>query len=56
MLVVQAVMPAAMTPILMAKLYGGRPGVAVQVVAVTTIAFLITLPLILSWAIVWIGL
>lgn len=55
-LVVQAVMPAAMTPILMAKLYGGRPGVAVQVVAVTTIAFLITLPLILSWAIVWIGL
>ena len=55
-LVVQAVMPAAMSPILIAKLYGGRPGIAVQVVASTTIACLVTLPLILSWAIAWIGL
>jgi predicted permease len=55
-LVVQAVMPAAMSPILIAKLYGGRPGIAVQVVASTTIACLVTLPFILAWAIAWIGL
>ncbi|MGB1130997.1 MAG: AEC family transporter, partial [Haloferula sp.] len=36
-MVVQAAMPAAMTPILLAKLYGGRPAVAVEVVLATTI-------------------
>jgi predicted permease len=45
-----------MTPILMAKLYGGRPGIAVQTVATTTFACLLSIPLILSWAISWIGL
>lgn len=55
-LIVQAAMPSAMTPILLAKLYGGRPGVAVQVVAITTIAFLVTLPLIVYLAMQWIEL
>jgi len=55
-LVVQAVMPAAMTPILMAKLYDGRPGIAVQTVATTTFACFATIPLILSWALPWLGL
>ena len=34
-LIVQAAMPAAMTPILLARLYGGRAGIAVQVVVAT---------------------
>ncbi len=55
-LVVQAAMPAAMTPILLAKLYGGRPGIAVQVVIATTVVSLLTLPWIITWGIQWIGL
>jgi malate permease and related proteins len=56
LLVVQAAMPAAMTPILLARLYGGRPGVAVQVVLATTILSLITLPWIITLGTDWIGL
>lgn len=55
-LVVQAAMPAAMSPILLAKMYGGKPGVAVQVVIATTILSLLTLPWIVSWGSQWIGL
>jgi predicted permease len=55
-LVVQAAMPAAMTPILLAKLYGGRPGIAVQVVLATTLLSLVTLPWIIAWGCRWIGL
>jgi len=55
-LIVQAAMPAAMTPILLAKLYGGRPGIAVQVVIATTVASLVTLPWVVTWGIRWVGL
>jgi hypothetical protein len=55
-LVVQAAMPSATTPILLAKLYGGRPGIAVQVLVVTTIGCLVTLPLIIALGIAWVGL
>jgi len=55
-LVVQAAMPAAFTPILMARLYGGRPGMAVQVVLATTILSLLTLPWIITIGTEWIGL
>ncbi len=55
-LVVQAAMPAALTPILMARLYGGRPAVAVQVVIATTLISLLTLPWIITLGIRWIGL
>ena len=55
-LVVQAAMPAALTPILMARLYGGRPAVAVQVVIATTLISLFTLPWIITLGIRWIGL
>jgi predicted permease len=55
-LIVQAAMPAAFTPILMARLYGGRPGMAVQVVLATTILSLITLPWIITIGTEWIGL
>jgi predicted permease len=55
-LVVQAAMPAGMTAILLARMYGGRPAVAVQVVIATTVLSLITLPWIISWGSAWIGL
>ncbi|MDP0489718.1 MAG: AEC family transporter [Verrucomicrobiota bacterium JB023] len=53
-LVVQAAMPAAMTPILMTRLYGGRPQVAVQVVLATSIFSLVTMPLIVAFGVKWV--
>lgn len=55
-LVVQAAMPAALTPILLAKLYGGRPAVAVEIVVASTLLSLITLPLILAWGRAFVGI
>lgn len=55
-LVVQAAMPAAMSPILLAKIYGGRAGVAVQIVVATTVASLVTLPFVIVWGSKWVGL
>lgn len=55
-LVVQAAMPAAITPIMLARMYGGRPAVAVQVVVFTTVASLFTVPWIITWGCQWIGL
>lgn len=50
-LVVQAVMPAAVTPIILARHYGGSPGVAVQVVIITSLAALVTMPFWISFGI-----
>lgn len=55
-LVVQAAMPSAMTPIMLAKIYQGRPGVAVQVVIATTLVSLFTLPFVIVWGSRWLGL
>lgn len=55
-LVVQAAMPAAMTPIILARMYGGRPAIAVQIVVFTTILSLFTLPWIITLGCEWIGL
>ncbi len=55
-LVVQAAMPSAMTPIMLAKIYGGRPGVAVQIVLATTLLSLFTLPFVIVWGKWWLGL
>lgn len=55
-LVVQAAMPSAMTPIMLAKVYGGRPGVAVQIVIATTVVSLFTLPFVIVWGRQWAGL
>lgn len=52
-LVVQAAMPSAMVPIMLAKIYNGRPGVAVQVVIATTIVSLVTLPFVIVWGTRW---
>jgi predicted permease len=49
-------MPAAMAPILLARMYGGRPAIAVQAVVFTTAASLVTLPWVISIGCRWIGL
>ena len=48
-LLIQSAMPAAMVPILLAKIYGGRPAVAVQVIIATTIVSIFTLPYIITY-------
>ncbi len=55
-LLVQAAMPAALTPILLARLYGGRPSIAVQVVIATTVASIFTLPYIITFGIRYLNL
>lgn len=50
-LVIQAAMPAAVTPILIARHYGGSPGVAVQAVIATSIVGLVTMPFWISYGI-----
>lgn len=48
-LLVQSAMPAAVSPIFVARHYGGSPGVAVQIVIATSIVGLFTMPLWISW-------
>jgi malate permease and related proteins len=55
-LVVQAAMPAAVIPIIVAKYYGGQPLTAVQVVLSTTAAGLITCPLWIRAGLAWLGI
>jgi len=54
-LVIQAAMPAGMFPILMSRHYGGRADVAIQVVVATSLASLLTMPLIVSLGRYWVG-
>ena len=46
-IVIQAAMPAAMFPIVLAKHYGGKPEVAVQVVVATTTVCFLTMPFVI---------
>lgn len=55
-LVVQAGMPAALFPIVIARLYGGHPQTAIQVVLSTTFASIVSAPLIIAFGIAWVGL
>ncbi|MBC8126046.1 MAG: AEC family transporter [Gloeobacteraceae cyanobacterium ES-bin-144] len=55
-LIVQAAMPAGMTSIMLARMYGGRPAIAVQVIVFTTLLSLFTLPWIITFGCQWIGL
>jgi len=50
-LLVQAAMPAAVTPIILARHYGGSSGVAVQMVLATSALALITIPIWISWGV-----
>lgn len=55
-LIVQAAMPAGMTAIMLARMYGGRPAIAVQIVIATTVLSVFTLPWIITWGCQWIKL
>jgi predicted permease len=54
-LIVQAAMPSAVFPIMMARFYGGRPGVAVEVVLATSAASLVFMPLIIRFGMAWVA-
>lgn len=53
-LVVQAAMPAAVTPIILTRIYGGQPQVAVQVVIATSLLSLLTMPFVVAWGVAWV--
>lgn len=55
LLVVQAAMPAAVFPIVLARLFGGQPQVAIQVVLATSLVGIVTAPLIIAWGLAWVG-
>ena len=54
-LVVQAAMPSAMVPVILARLYGGHPRTAVQIVVGTTAVGILTIPLWLRAGLAWVG-
>jgi malate permease and related proteins len=54
-LVVQAAMPTAMTSVILARLYGGHPRTAVQIVIGTTVTGLFLIPLWLRAGLAWVG-
>jgi predicted permease len=53
--IVQAAMPAAVFPIVLARHYGGHPVTAVQVVIFTTLGSVFTMPLVIALALQWIN-
>ena len=55
-LLVQAAMPSAVTPIVLARHYGASPAAAVQVVLTTSVVAIVTIPLIISFGRAWLGL
>lgn len=52
---VQAAMPAAMFPLVMAKRYGGDDATAMRVILFTTIVSLGSIPFVAQWALKWLG-
>jgi malate permease and related proteins len=55
-LVVQGAMPSAVFNIVIARLYGGHAATAVQVVLATTLVSCVTTPLVIAWALRFLGL
>lgn len=55
-LVVQAAMPAAVVSVIVARVYGGQPLVAVQIIIGTTVLALFTIPLWLRFGLSLVGL
>lgn len=53
-LIVQAAMPAAVFPIVLARHYGGSPAMAIQVVVATGLAALLTIPFTVAWGARWV--
>lgn len=55
LMVIQAAMPAAVFPIMLARMYGGSPAVAIQVVVATSLVSVISSPLVISFGLRWIS-
>jgi len=55
-LVVQAAMPSAVVPVILARVYGGQPLVAVQIVLTTTAIGVFSIPFWISWGLGLAGL
>ncbi|HTI68502.1 MAG TPA: AEC family transporter [Candidatus Limnocylindria bacterium] len=55
-LAIEAAMPAAVFPVVMARQYGGHPATAVRIVIGTSFVGLVTIPLWIRAAIGWLGL
>ncbi|MFH1923405.1 MAG: AEC family transporter [Planctomycetota bacterium] len=55
-IVVEAAMPSAVFPVLLARLYGGDPGTALRVVLSTSIVSLVTIPLWIAAGVALLGL
>lgn len=54
-IVVQAAMPCAVIPVLLAKHYGGDPALALRIILTTSVLALLTIPLWLQLGLAWIG-
>ncbi|MEY4386910.1 MAG: hypothetical protein RLY20_2193 [Verrucomicrobiota bacterium] len=55
-LVIEAAMPAAVVPIVMARHYRGDPALALRIVLITSVVSLVTTPLWLKFGLKWVGL
>lgn len=55
-LVIEAAMPAAIFPIVLAKHFGGKPAIAVEVCTATTLASIALMPLVILVAFQWFGI
>jgi predicted permease len=54
-MILEAAMPAAVFPVVMAKQYGGEPATALRVVLGTSIFGLLTIPLWIRTGMHWLG-
>ncbi len=54
-LVIQAAMPTAIFPIMLARMFGGRTQIAIQVVVGTSLVSLISSPLVIALGFRWVG-
>lgn len=54
-IIIQAAMPSAMIPIIIARLYGGHPRTAVQIVLSTTALGIFVIPLWIRVGMAWVG-
>ena len=55
-LLVQAAMPSAVTPIVYARHYGADPAAAVHVVLTTSVAAIVSIPIVISLGRIWLAL
>ena len=54
-IVVQAAMPCAVIPVLLAKHYGGEPALALRIILTTSVLAMLTIPLWIQVGLRWIG-